>query len=284
MTTLNISRPVAIPAKIEKQLLSVEMLPVDQLVVDHTYQRNPDPSRQRYMAEHWNWNACGTLAVSLRKERGNNQYAVIDGQQRLGTLTMMRYKEAPCRIYIDLTKEEESELFELLNTNKKPTNNDVFKARLSRKEEVANNIRIAAEAVNYHLDPDRKHSSASSKDSHFYIQTMIEMEKMYKAGGAVHIMDTLRLVKELFAPEHLHKQAMILSGVGLFIRTYPDIDKKQLLDKVKRTGLMKLTQNAFQYQAARNRSVGVGVAFCEAMLYLYNQNRQDANKIRSKNN
>lgn len=292
MPTLKVKKPVLeeqgpeIPEEIQQQLLSVEMLPVDSLIVDTTYQRDFDAAQVAKMANEWNWLGCRTLAVSLRNNGNKNEYAVIDGQQRLGAIKLKGFKEAPCNIYIDLTQEQEALLYELLNKNKKLGFNDIFKSRLMRGEEVANGIDIACRSVGYHLDPERKHSGEEAKDTHFYIQTMAELERIYKDGGITHLMDTLKFIKSVWAPEYLGKQQMVLAGVATFLKQYPKANHKELRGKLQKTGMVKTIQTAIQFQAVHGKGIvggnSRGKAFCEAMLIIYNHGRQEANRIKSK--
>lgn len=276
-----------IPPDIEKQLLSVETLEIKELIVDHRYQRNEFSTHIRNMAEHWNWMACGPLVVSLRASTQGNQYAVIDGQQRLGALKLLGYAEAPCRIYMDLSTEQEAELYELLNRSKNIGYNDMFKSRLSRGDETANSIRIGVEQSGYHLDPERRHAGRSlTRTGHFYIQSMVELERIFKSGGITHLMDVLKFMKGTWSPEPLGAQQKVLAGISLFMKTYPDADLSELSEKLRRQGITKTLQNSVQWQAVHGRSGGTGGAygraFCEAMLACYNDRRQEANRIRSK--
>lgn len=273
-----------IPPDIERQLLAVEMVSVDQLIVDHKFQRSLDQARVNKMAREWNWLACGHLAISLRSgvmrhglARRHNVYSVLDGQQRLGSIKILGFKEAPCRIYIDLTETQEAELFELLNKAKQPTFNDLFKSRISRNEDEAGAINAAVVSVGWILDPERKHKGSR------YIQTMQEMERMFKLGKSALIMDTLRFINDVWSGETLGHQAMILGGVSRFLHFYGnEVELKQMKDKMRRIGQTKMVQQAFQYAAARGGISSKGLTMQEAMLMLYNQNRQDDNRVRSK--
>lgn len=273
----------SVPDYIEKQLLAVEMIAVEDLTVDHTYQREEDPSRVSKMIREWDWNACGHLAVSLRKGRKNSYYAVIDGQQRLSAIRTMGYNEAPCRVYVELTPIMEAELYEKLNNNKKPTYNDLFKSRLMRGDDKARAINTSVESVGYHLDPERKRAGGDTSGSgHFYIQTMQELERMYDYGGVIHIMDVLKFLKACFAGEHLGKQQMILGGISTFLRNYPEANRQEMINKIRREGQLKLVQQALAWQSLQGTTGGPSRAFSEAMLLLYNRNRQDQHRIKSK--
>lgn len=278
---------VEIPQEIEKQLLSVEMLPVEQLIIDHTYQRPMDESRVRQMSANWNWLGCGTLAVSLRTDtNGKNTYSVIDGQQRLAAIKEQGFKEAPCRIYVDLTQTQEAELFELLNKNKKPGFNDLFKSRLMRGEQVAHAIELACKQVGYSLDVDKRHHGPQAKDTHYWIQTMPELERIYKRGGVMLIIDTLKLIRDLYAPDFIEQQQMALAGCSLFVQRYLSKCKRsELISKVKKEGQFKICQKAFQWLAVHGNSGSTGgraTAYSEVLLTIYNQNRQETNRIKSR--
>jgi hypothetical protein len=278
-----------IPPEIERQLLDVDMLPVSQLIIDPQFQRPSDPTRQNKMAKDWNWLACGQLVVSLRRRHrapvhsannhdNGNVYSVLDGQQRLGSIIQLGYSKAPCRIYVDLTEKQEAELFELLNNAKKPTFNDLFKSRLMRGEETAKSIQLATNSVGWNLDPERKHSGAR------YIQSMAEMERMFVAGKSNLIMETLRFINDVWPSEVIEKQQMVLAGVSLFLQRYQNkVRIGELKQKLRRAGQTKLVQNALQYAAARGHSSSNirGVSYSEAMLNLYNYNRQDNNRVKS---
>lgn len=273
-----------VPPEIERKLLTVEWIPVDQLNVDHKYQRELDSARVNKMAREWNWNACGHLAVSLREgtqrhsaTRRHNAYNVLDGQQRLGSIKILGFKEAPCRVYIDLTDKEEAELFELLNNAKKPTFNDLFKSRVVRGEDMAGAINAAVTSVGWYLDPERKHKTAR------HIQSMQELVKMFDLGKSALIMDTLRFIAEIWPNELLGHQAMILAGVSRFLHHYGrDVEIKQMKEKMIRLGQTKMVQQAWQYAAARGGVSSKGLVFQEAMLMVYNQNRKEENRVKSK--
>lgn len=275
-----------IPDEIERQLLSTETIPVSQLIVDHRYQRYVIESSVRKMAQEWNWLGAGLLTVSLRPSADGNEYAVIDGQQRLAAIKLLGYTEAPCRIYVDLTPTQEAELFEILNQNKKVNFNSTFKSRLSRGEEKARMINMAVEQVNYHLDPDRTHGGVKAKNTHYYIQSMPELERIYDTGGVNLIMNSLKFINTTWAPEYLGNQQQVLAGVATFLQNYPKTNLKDLTDRLKKQGMSRTLQNATQWTAVHGQGGGGtnkrGRAFSEAMLACYNQNRQEANRIRSK--
>jgi hypothetical protein len=260
---------------------------IPEFVINRNFQRPDDDHRQRMMATKWEWLACGTIAVSLREVDGENVYSVIDGQQRLGAIRLQGYKEAPCRVYVDLTEPQEALLYELLNQAKKPNYNDLFKSRLSRGEEVAEAINTAVKQVGYQLDVGRTRSK-----NHFRLNSMRELERIYVEGGGrqsgvVAIMDTLKLYKELYATEEVQQPAMVVTGIAAFLRNYmtSKVSRPELITKLRKKGLTKTVQLAFQWAAVHGGGSGSNSrakVFAEAMVIVYNENRQEGNKIHSK--
>lgn len=162
----------------------------------------------------------------------------------------------------------------------------MFKSRLARGDNQAKAINLAVEQVGYHLDFDRRRASGhhATSASHFYIQTMVELDRMYTYGGVIHIMDVMKLYKECFAGEAVGRVAFMLSGFSLFLRTYPEVNRKELVEKIRRMGHNKLTQNALAWQSIQGGKTnsGVGKAVSEAMLLCYNANRQEGHRIKSR--
>lgn len=282
---------VLIPEGIRQQLISTEWLPVTSLVINPHYQREEKTQWIREHAAKWEWLACRQLTVNCKTVGDANIYSVIDGQQRLACIKLQGFKEAPCNVYLDLDEQQEAMLFELLNQSTKINFNGTFKSRLFRGETVARAINNAVEGAGYHLDPERTHGGSKSSKAHFYIQTMRELERIYKdsgQGGPTAIMDVLKLIKEIWAPDYLEREAVVITGVYIFLKNYRGFSRPELIAKMKRKGQTKMIQMAHQWHAVHGgggSGHGFGAlpkGYCESMLAVYNENRQDSHRIRSK--
>lgn len=91
------------------------MIPVDDLFVDHDYQR-PLTSFVEQVARDYDPALLGTLITS---ERNNGKLAVIDGQTRLEAMRRVNEPAAPCLVYHGLTRENEAQLFGDLQTKRR---------------------------------------------------------------------------------------------------------------------------------------------------------------------
>jgi hypothetical protein len=93
-------------------------LPIDDLLIDHSYQRQPLGERKILaIAKFFSWVAFGAVVVM---ERDNGQKFVVDGQQRL--LAVRRrgdIREIPCVLFQSDGPAHEAIAFEILNCNRK---------------------------------------------------------------------------------------------------------------------------------------------------------------------
>lgn len=94
-----------------------ERLPVGQLKVCAQAQRVLDPARVKIILSKFDPGALRQVSVSLR----DGKYYIVDGQHRVSAAIQF-YKNkdylVDCRVHLDLTLQDEAELFLLLNTQK----------------------------------------------------------------------------------------------------------------------------------------------------------------------
>lgn len=81
-------------------------IPVGLLEPSPEFQR-PVRGHEKKIAANWDYDKCGDLLVSYR----DGHFYIIDGQHRWLAATSIGVKELPCRIYENLTIEDEARLF-----------------------------------------------------------------------------------------------------------------------------------------------------------------------------
>jgi hypothetical protein len=99
---------------------------IDDLFIDHSYQRGEvKKTKILTIARDFKWASFGALDVS---DRGNGEYWVIDGQQRLAGLRRREYKgTVPCLVYAlgdgegDIFKKESDSFYDR-NVRRTPVN------------------------------------------------------------------------------------------------------------------------------------------------------------------
>lgn len=269
----------------EENYFGIEWIETEKLQVDDRYQRPQKPAHIATIAENWDWKACRTLAVSLRRgEDGENYYAVIDGQQRLAAARRADIKKLPCQVYLDLSLEKEAELFTALNNSKKPTANDMFRAKLTEGDEEARIIAIAIERTGWRLELNatiiagRKYNWCDT-----YVASAPVLIDTYQRGGVNHLMQVLTIAHGWHGQDKA-ASADVLTGLSLFLhRHHEEITLSLFTEKLALETPNGILGKASQIQLAE-RSLGQfssprKTAVYKVLLSLYNKSLRATNRI-----
>jgi len=104
----------------------------NELLVDHSYQRNANHRRVLHIAQNWSWLACGVIVVAKRENE--QRFYVVDGQHRaLAALKRSDIERLPCLMFKTESEKEEAAGFYDANTGRKlPTMLEKWRAQLMR--------------------------------------------------------------------------------------------------------------------------------------------------------
>jgi hypothetical protein len=244
-----------------------ELIPLDDLFVDPTYQR-PLSSFAERIKRDYNPAMVGTLVVSERNDRRRKaQYAVVDGQTRMYGMGANGEPVAPCLVYTDLSPAQEAKLFADLQTQRRGMATSLrFRAALVSGDEEAQTIAAVARAVGMKIAGDGDLSG---------IKSIAAVEWLYRRDPTL-----LRRVLEIVSaawPEGSTVQdprtrGEILRGVGRFILEH-DPDDERLIER-----LSKVTPTQLRHRAnALREGSGIGGSWDryvrEAMIGVYARGR-----------
>jgi hypothetical protein len=240
-----------------------DAVPIDKIFAD-AYTRPVSAVKVKAMAENFDTDKIGAIMLSLRDD---GRYAVIDGHHRLQAARIAGVETVPARVYIDLTYEEEAELFVAFGTIKQPSAADRFRARLESKEAGAINIRaiLLKHGMDVNLD-----SQASIPNTTRAVAALDKIDRLY---GGVVLDGTLALLRECFGDEDPAFHHLSLMGTATFWARYRlKIERDKLVVKLKKLGVNRLVRAAESL-----REVGEvpspPIAFAKAILYEYNRSR-----------
>lgn len=162
----------------------LQWLPIAQLVVDDSYQRE---------LKQGNWLAIVRIARAFKWSRFSpvfvapvegGAYAIIDGQHRTHAAALCGIKEVPCQIVL-MTREEQAASFAAVNgLVTKVTSWQIFKAALTAKEDWAEKLSGIAAQAGCRL--------MTGNNSHFL-----------KKPGEIYGVSTFRKLVEKFPERHL---------------------------------------------------------------------------------
>lgn len=113
-------------------------LPLALLEPHPTIQRKLVPDHYGRIAADWDISKCAPLTVSLQDD---GTFYIIDGQHRYMAAKTLGIPTIPCRIFRNLTPEEEAAAFWKQNENcKRLTPRDTLRARLTIHEPIAESL------------------------------------------------------------------------------------------------------------------------------------------------
>lgn len=122
-------------------------LAVGDLEVDERVQRNLVESKVRRIIHNYNPAAIGIITVSKRVEAGDLiRYVILDGQHRYEAVRRLTDNQGTikCRVFNDLTVQDDARLFLDLNDSTKPRYIDKFKVSVYAGDEQALRIKDLA--------------------------------------------------------------------------------------------------------------------------------------------
>ena len=108
------------PAAVAVRGTYIDAVAIDELFVDHSYQRPLDTARARQLARGWDRRLAGVVEVSDRGASQAPRYAIIDGQHRWAAAQLL--EPAPmmvATIHEGLAVADEAALFDRLNRERR---------------------------------------------------------------------------------------------------------------------------------------------------------------------
>lgn len=148
-------------------------LPLALLEVHPTIQRDLSDHYLK-IAENWNLKKCDPLTVSWKE---NGTFLIIDGQHRYRAALQRGITTLPCRVFKNLTAEEEAKMFYSQNENNKRLKpRDMLRAKLTVGEEIAVTLKSLCD----------RHGVFLFKTGEFdvpYLKDVYGMEKLIRVWG-----------------------------------------------------------------------------------------------------
>lgn len=198
----------------------VDAIAVNDIHVDHSYQRPLDENRVSRMAADFDPSLVGVIEVSLRAD---GTYRVIDGQHRLVTVRIAKGMSAAiaCNVHTGLTPAEEAQLFfDIDRKRKRLTGWDRWYARRGAGEQVVVDIETVASKHGLKIDP-------AAKVNH--LRCVSTCEKVVELAGLDLLDETLRVCVAAYQGETDSLKAEIVHGVALILAFYEpgtiDVDR-----------------------------------------------------------
>lgn len=245
-----------------------EIVALDQLAVDAAYQR-PLTNFWHTVRDQFNPALVGTLVVS---ERRNGSKWIIDGQTRWAAMCEQGWEAgvdesgrviggAPCLIYEGLTKQQEAELFALLQTQRRGMRTyHRFRAELVAKDKNAVGLAKVVTAAGFELGVNETRNT---------LQSIAALERAYKISPD-HLADVLGIIRDVWGTDDKTAvSAQILAGLSTFVRKQERLDYERLRDRLHDVTPQLLLNRASQIREGAGAGTGAAGSVAQAILSEY---------------
>lgn len=197
---------------------------IRDLTIDHSYQRDLVNSRVRAIAEDLDLDRLGTLTIS---QRSNGALVVVDGQHRVEAVRFhgLDEWEVTCRVYVDLTREQEAELYRHLNNTRRITAWDDFKAGLVAGDDECRDIARIARATGWEV------ASSAGDGKVCCVSTLRSLYR--REGGAAALKAALHDAREAWGDNAIGVEKGVLGGLTLLhLSCNGELDRPALIRKL----------------------------------------------------
>ncbi|WP_293002587.1 DUF6551 family protein [Mycobacterium sp.] len=246
----------------------IDAVRVDEMFVDHSYQRPPDMARARKLAAGWDRRLAGVVEVSDRGPGAAVRYAVVDGQHRWEAARLRDPNGLlVANIHEGLTVAQEALLFDRLNRERRrPSTWDHWRARKGGGDPVVLAIDAAVTELGLRVDPGAKEGN---------VRCTATLEKLAGLGGVELVAATLGLIHGVWDQRVDAYDAPIVHAVGLILHHLHDrVDPERLTDTLLGVLPLSLRTHAAAMGEALTGTAGVRMAI--TIMVLYNKNRRVA--------
>lgn len=245
-------------------LVGYQTIKLADLRIDSTYQRGLDEHHAQAIADNFDPQRLGPVAVV---KRGDGSFFVVDGQHRTAALRRLGVDHALCRVLTAANREEEAKLFFDLNRDIKPVSAFYkFIARVRFKESVAAEIAEIVEDAGLRLCMDKLPGNVAA---------VVALEAVHTRYG--NLAQVLRILSAWQADDPYVFDGVFVTDVGAFLSEYPGAKEAKLIAALHRVtpSAVKKMARALKMDLGGTRSQN-GV---RALRSIYNEKLRGTHRI-----
>lgn len=247
---------------------TIEVVKIDDLRIDHLYQRDLNPTVVEKIAAEYDIVTCGTIVVS---ERATGERYVVDGQHRLAGAKLAGETEILAQIVHNLTPEEEAKLRVQGNYARPDRSQEVFRARLFAGDPIAVGMQAVCNEYDTRINfmPDMNHG----------INAVAAVEQIYRTDKGPRLRNTLGTIRQAWGTaEGAHVSSAILKGITFFLdRHETEIDRSRFIERIKTEGVGAIGRMARNHKAALGGTLWLNTY--RALVEVYNYNLRENSKL-----
>ncbi|MGV9336631.1 DUF6551 family protein [Nocardia sp. NPDC003726] len=249
-----------------KPAIYISAIRVEEMFVDHVYQRDLDTARARRIAREWDPRLVGVLEVSDRGPRHPlGRYAIISGQHRWAAAGLRDPNMAlVANVHTGLSITQEALLFHEIDAKTRRLNTwDRWKARRASGEPLVLDIETVVAEAGLTID-------TAPKDGN--IRCTSTLERIHRMGGTLLLGNVLRFIADVWGRRLDAVDGPLVLGLALILHSYDnDLDHARLGDVLIDFAPRQIKARAQTLRETENGSAGKLTAL--VMLAAYNNGR-----------
>lgn len=223
---------------------AVRFVPLDELEVDRSYQRDVNDRSVRKISKGF---VAEALGVPLVGQREDATYWLVDGLQRVSALRAMKKNKVLAEVFASRGPEHEAEVFRLVNAQRtRLLPGQLFRAALTEGDSTCWAIKELVEKCGYTLRLSLAGNVSKGKYSaHKEIACVNTLTKIYRDCGPESLEFTLTAIGRAWDNDPLSTYNYILQGLALFHKKKEGaIDLDRLVPRLQSTTPGKLIYSA----------------------------------------
>lgn len=251
-----------------------EVLTIDDLKIDHAYQRDLNVDLVQKIARDWDIAAAGPLVVS---RRADGSLFIVNGQHRAAAAKTAGEEEVIAQVVdmtevpLDEARKLEAELRLKGNSRRSDKVQERFRAQLAAGYRESLAIVEIADTFGTRINPwpDGRHG----------INCVSTVEALYRKDRGGHLVRVFEFVQEAFGQvDGPTSTSTILAGVSWLLERHDHgMDRKRMVERLGVEGTDQLMRAAMAHRAALHGSTWMN--FYRAMIGAYNERLPEAKRL-----
>ena len=231
-----------------------------ELVVDMRYHCNPDPRIIQSLADNFDPLLFNPIKVVYR----DGKYFIVDGVHIREALVKLKGTDdfpILCRVFTDLSAEDEAQLYAQLHGYNKPSINYTNKLRTMYHAKDADTIRFVevTEANGFEVNMNNHHSKNGT------ITAIYTTFKAFMDLGELRYGRMLRLIRSVWNGEPWSLSRNMICGMARFIRMY-DFSDEEFMAAFQSVGKADIDAGVESFHSLSREE-----AFANAIAQLFNE-------------
>ena len=262
---------------------SLQVIPVEKLQVDTTYQPAMTQSRVNRIASEFDPDLLQAITVNVRT---NGAWYVIDGQHRVGAIRKIGLSTVKAWMFHGLSVAKEALLFHKLATQRRGS-----LPAIARYQSLLAAEDVEIVAIQKVLD-EHQLTIGKSGGSKNRIAAVNAILWIWREHGEVIFRESLNVIHKAYPSDNQRWIAPLLESVAMFIKRYPEASIDRLSDKLATTLASKVIAEINHLNEAingrmassghRDRPVYLRIdCGAEVLVRYYNRNLKESSRLSS---